>query len=55
MPKKINLPNGAVEIVDTPEELEMKEKHKSKKKPSDLTDDEVKALVFEMAKKLNLI
>lgn len=55
MPQKINLPSGAVEIVDTPEEKQSKNKHKTKKKASDLTDAEVKELVFQIAKKLNLI
>lgn len=55
MPKKINLPGGAIEIVDTPEEKQSKDKLKTRKKASDLTDTEIKELVFEIAKKLNLI
>ncbi len=55
MPKKIILPSGAVEIVDTPEEIQSKDKLKTKKKASDLTDAQVKELIFEIAKKLNLI
>ena len=55
MPKKINLPGGAVEVVDTPEEKQSKNRLKTRKKASDLSDAEVKELVFEIAKKLNLI
>ncbi len=55
MPKTIKHANGAVEIVDTPDEKQSKNKLKTRKKAADLTDAEVKELVFEIAKKLNLI
>lgn len=55
MPQKVKHPSGAVEIVDTPEEKQSKNKLKTRKKAADLTDADVKELVFEIAKKLNLI
>lgn len=55
MPEKITYPNGTIEIIDTPEEKQSKDKLKMRKKASDLTDTEIKELVFEIAKKLNLI
>jgi len=53
--KKIIHPSGAIEYVDTQEEKESKEKYKTKKKGSDLTDSEVRNLVYLLAKKENLI
>lgn len=55
MPQKVKHLSGAVEIVDTPQEKQSKDKLKTRKKASDLTDAEVKELVFELAKKFNLI
>ena len=53
--KKIILPNGAIEYVDTEEEKESKKKFKAKKKASDLTDIDIKELVFKLAKKANIL
>ena len=55
MPKKIKLLSGAYEIVDTDDEKNSKAKHKAKKKPADLTDGDVKELIWEIAKKLNML
>ncbi len=55
MPEKITYPNGTIEYIDTAKEKQSKEKLKTKKKASDLTDIEAKELIFEIAKKLNLI
>lgn len=55
MSERIEYSSGAVEYIDTAEEKQSKEKHKAKKKAADLTDAEVKELVFKIAKKLNLI
>ncbi len=53
--KKIKLPSGAIEYVDTAEEKESKKKYRTKKKPSDLTDAQVKELVFALARRANLL
>ena len=55
MPKRIENQSGAIEYIDTAEEKQSKEKHKAKKKGADLTLDEVKELVYLIAKKLNLL
>lgn len=55
MPQKIIHPSGAIELIDTPQERQSKEKLKTAKKATDLSDAEVKELVFELAKKFNLI
>lgn len=55
MPQKVKHPSGAVEIVDTPQEKQSKDKLKTRKKASDLSDADAKELIFELAKKFNLI
>jgi len=45
----------AIEFIDTDEEEKSKDKYKTKKKGSDLTDAQIKDLVFELAKRANLI
>jgi hypothetical protein len=55
MPQKITHNSGAVELVDTKEEIAEKKKYKAIKKPKDLNEDEMKELVYKIAKKLNLI
>lgn len=55
MPEKYIHSSGAVEKIDTVQEKQSKEKLKTRKKASDLTDAEIKELVFELAKKFNLI
>ncbi len=52
---RIILPGGAIEYRDTPDEKASKEKYKTKKKPSDLTDAQVKELTFELARRANLL
>jgi len=47
--------SGAIERVDDENEEKSKEKYKTKKKGSDLTDAQIKDLVFELAKRANLI
>jgi len=54
MPKKITLPNGAVEYIPTNEELLSQNKFKGKK-PADLTIPELKELIYMVAKHLNLL
>lgn len=54
MPKKIDLPNGATEYVDTSDEKNTKIAFKDKK-AADLSLNEVKDLVYKIAKRLNLI
>ena len=49
------LKSGAIEYVATEEEKASKEKHKTKKSGKDLTDAQVKDLVYQLAKKANLI
>lgn len=55
MPRKITNPSGAIEIIDTAEEKQSKEKFKAIKKAEDLTNKEIGELVYEIAKKLNLL
>ncbi len=53
--KKIVIKGGAIEYIPTEEELVSKDKFKAKKKASDLTDSDIKELVFKLAKKANLL
>jgi len=55
MPKKIILPNGSIEYVDTPKEGESKKKYKAKKKATDLTTKDLQELVYELARRANLL
>ena len=54
MPRKVELPSGAIEYIDTPDEKTNKAALKGKK-ASDLTLNELKDLVYKIAKQLNLI
>lgn len=52
--KKIIHKTGAIEFVSDKKEQEFKDKYKDKK-PADLTDKQVKELVYKLAKRANLI
>lgn len=53
--EKIIRPNGAIEYIFTAKEKTRRKKFRSKKNGSTLTLDEVKELVFELARKENLL
>lgn len=53
--RKITLPNGAIQWIDTEEEKTSKKKYKAKKKPADLTNKDLQELVYELAKRANLL
>ena len=53
--KRVELPSGSYEYIDSPEEKLIKSKVKDKKAANDLTDTQVKDLVYIMAKKQGLI
>ncbi len=53
--KKTTLKSGAIEYLPTEEEKTSKEKYKAAKKASDLTDSDLKDLVYKLAKKANLL
>ena len=53
--RTIKHPSGAIEKVPDETEKKSKDKYKTKKKGSDLSSAEVKDLVFELAKRNNLI
>jgi len=53
--RKIIYPSGAIEYVDTEEEANSKEKYKTKKEPADLTIQDLQELIYELAKRANLI
>lgn len=52
--KKITYKSGAVEYVPDESEQKIKDKYQGKK-AKDLTDSQVKELVYELAKRANLI
>ncbi len=54
MPRKIELPSGAIEYVDTLDEKANKTTFKGKK-AADLSNNDLKDLVYKIAKHLNLI
>jgi len=47
--------SGGLEFIPDAKEKESKDKLKTKKKGSDLSDAQVKELVFELARRANLI
>ena len=53
--KKITYPNGTIEWISNEQEKASKDKYETINKGSDLTDAQVKDLVYELAKKENLI
>jgi len=53
--RKITHKNGTIEFVPDEQEQASKDKLKTKKKGSDLSSAEVKDLVYELAKRANLI
>ncbi len=53
--RKYLMPSGAIEYRDTEEEKESKDKFKDKKKASDLTDTDVREIVFKLAKQAHLL
>jgi len=54
MPDKIFHRSGAIEQVETDGEKSLRRKLKNKKRAADLTDDEVREIVFELAKQAKL-
>jgi len=56
MPRKIKLKSGGYEWIDTKAEKESKEKYKkAKKDATKLTTKDLQELVFELARRANLI
>jgi len=53
--KTIRSQSGAIENLPDEEELASRDKYKTKKKGSDLSDADIKDLVFQLAKRGNLI
>ena len=53
--RKIKHTSGAIEIVLTEEEIQLKDKLKAKKKAADLTDTDIKDLIWHLAKEAKLL
>ena len=53
--KRTIVPGGAIEYIPTDEEKTSKKKYKARKKASDLTDADLKELVYALAKRFNLL